>query len=175
MFGSVAPTVPPSTQEGQGQPAPAKIVDNRRPCPSQWAQTGPVRIVSMQDSNAATSATGGAGACNTCGACCRQESGTDRTTTTTRVSSSAVAIPLPPLFSHFFLPHMVPWYCESICDRRTLANAFFVFPDTRCPLACRYHDTAKVPISRLAPRTPARPELQNTHSILPMAYLCSHA
>ncbi|KAI0272095.1 hypothetical protein BGY98DRAFT_1099976 [Russula aff. rugulosa BPL654] len=28
--------------------------------------------------------------------------------------------------------------------------------DTGCPLACRYRDTAKVPISWLAPRTPAR-------------------
>ncbi|KAI0263307.1 hypothetical protein BGY98DRAFT_1047098, partial [Russula aff. rugulosa BPL654] len=70
---------------------------------------------------------------------------------------------------------MVPWWwwwcCGSVCDWWTLANdTFFFFPDTGCPLACRYRDTAKVPISRLAPRTRARSVLQNAHTFLSMAF-----
>ncbi|KAI0263332.1 hypothetical protein BGY98DRAFT_1192424 [Russula aff. rugulosa BPL654] len=58
-----------------------------------WAQTHTtsVSIVSMQDSNAATSATGGPGASGPRG----EQQGTDRMTKT-RVSSSAAAPPLPP-------------------------------------------------------------------------------
>ena len=67
-------------------------------------------------------------------------------------------------------PCMVPC-CKSVCDQCTLTYPFFFFPGTECPLACMpllYHDTAKVPISRLAPRTPARPVLENAHPSLPV-------
>ena len=36
--------------------------------------------------------------------------------------------------------------------------------------ACHYRDTAKVPISRLAPRAPARPVLENAHPFLPVSH-----
>ncbi|KAF8497822.1 hypothetical protein F5888DRAFT_1613094, partial [Russula emetica] len=70
------------------QQTPVPFSGGRKPTPRS------VRIVSMQDSNAATSATGaGAGG--------RREPGTDRTTTT-RVSSSARATPPPPFPSSSF-------------------------------------------------------------------------
>jgi hypothetical protein len=155
MFGSDGPPEHPgaaaaSASEDRQQQTPVPFSGGRKPTPRS------VRIVSMQDSNAATTATGTGG---------RREPGTDRTTTT-RVSSNAGA-PTPSF--PFLLPCMVPC-CESVCDRWTLANTFFFFPDTGCPLACRYRDTAKVPISRLAPRTPARPVLQNAHPFLSISH-----
>ena len=81
---------------------------------------------------------------------------------------------LPPsYFILLLLPYMVPWWdcCESVCAWFTLANdTFFFFPDTGCPLACRYRYTAKVPISGFAPQTPARSVLQNAHTFLSMVF-----
>jgi hypothetical protein len=45
-----------------------------------------------------------------------------------------------PSFILLLLPCIVPWCCESVCDRRALANPFF-FPD-------RYQMHACVPLSR---------------------------
>jgi hypothetical protein len=95
-----------------------------------------VRIVSMQDSNAATAAT-----CASAGGAGGREPGTDWTKTTR--PSPFFILPFLPFFLFLLLPCVVPF-----CDQRTLANPFF-FPDTRCPLACRYRDTAKVPIPGL--------------------------
>ncbi|KAF8497888.1 hypothetical protein F5888DRAFT_1803346 [Russula emetica] len=90
----LAPTVvqvPPSTQEGQ--PAPAKTVNNRRSCLSQVAQTlassaCKTRIPPIPPHDAGTGGAGG-----------RREPGTDRTTMT-RVSSSAGATPPPSFLLH---------------------------------------------------------------------------
>ena len=70
---------------------PVPFSGGRKPTPRS------VRIVSMQDSNAATTATGAGGGAG--GGSSRREMGTDRTTTT-RVSSSAGATPPlhPPSF-----------------------------------------------------------------------------
>ena len=84
-------------------------------------------------------------------------------------------MPLPlPFFINLLLhflssPYMVP-YRESVCDRSTLADPVFFFPDTGCPLACRRRGTDKVPTSRLVPRTPARPVLENAHPPLPVSH-----
>ncbi|KAF8497819.1 hypothetical protein F5888DRAFT_1906594 [Russula emetica] len=95
------PQVPPRTQEGQ-QPAPAMTVKQQQmPVPfSDGCKPTPhsVRIVSMQDSNAATTATdagtGGTGAGG------RREPGTDRTTTTMRTPDARLRadIATPPKF-----------------------------------------------------------------------------
>ena len=133
----------------------------------------------MQDSNAATSA-GGAGA----GGRHREHQGTDRTTTTLVSSNAGVTHlhPLPPPRPSFSLPF--PFFPSSsffharVWSRATKASAigalsptlFFFFPGAGCPLACRSRDTAKVPISRLAPRTPARPVLENAHLFLSVSH-----
>jgi hypothetical protein len=75
-----------SASEDRQRQTPVPFSGGRKPTPRS------VRIVSMQGSNAATTATGA-------GTGSRREPGTDRTTTT-RVSSSARATtPLPPPFS----------------------------------------------------------------------------
>jgi hypothetical protein len=45
--------------------------------------------------------------------------------------------------------------CESVCTRRTLADPSFFFSRTGYPLVCCHRGRAQVPISLLAPRTPA--------------------
>jgi hypothetical protein len=98
--------VPSTIQEQEGQPAPATIVNNRCPCLSSGGRKPIVSIVSMDDSNAATTPTGtGTGGRAGAGAGGCREPGTDRTTT--QVSSSAGAprpsfFPLLPFF--IFLP-----------------------------------------------------------------------
>ena len=101
-------------------PARGIVVNSRRPCLSQMGANPHVpRIVSMPDSNAASSATGGLGAGGRRG----EQQGTDRTTTT-RVSSTAG---VTPSHSYFFIlllfPYLVPWWCCCICvcDWWTLA------------------------------------------------------
>ena len=99
--------------------------------------------------------------------------GSEGQKTTTRVSSNAGAPPLItlPILFIFLLPLpcvMVPC-CESVCDRSTLTDPVFFFPDTGCPPARRHRGAAKVPISRLAPRTPARPVLENAPPFLPVS------
>jgi hypothetical protein len=68
-------------------------------------------------------------------------------------------LPLPSLipFLLFLPPPCMVSCCKSVCPQRTFANPFSFFSDTGCPLACRHPSPAHVPISRLAPRTPARP------------------
>ena len=81
--------------EGDRQPqTPVPFSGGRKPTPRS------VRIVSMQDSNAATSATGGPAGAGAGGAGSRRELGTDRT----RVSSSAGA---PPRSSSSFFCSLV--------------------------------------------------------------------
>ena len=128
MFGD-GRGVTPSTQgeEEEGQPAPATIVNSRRPCHSGGRKPTPrsVRIVSMQDSNAATSAAGGVGS----GGRHREHQGTDRTTTT-RVSSNAGAthphphtLPPPrPSFSFPFFPSS-SFFRARVWSRATKASA----------------------------------------------------
>ena len=99
MFGTDGPAGPPehpagasaSASEDRRQQTPVPFSGGRKPTPRS------VRIVSMQDSNAATTATGAGGGAG--GGSSRREMGTDRTTTT-RVSSSAGANPPlhPPSF-----------------------------------------------------------------------------
>ena len=86
-------------------------------------------------------------------------------------------LPLPffiILLLHFLSPPCMIPCRESVCDRSTLADPVFFFPDTGCPLACRRRGTDKVPTSRLVPRTPARPVLENAHSPLPVSHPCSY-
>ena len=132
-----------------------------------------VRIVSMQDSNAASATTPtGAGSGGRAGvgagAGGRLESGTDRTTTM-RVSSCADAPPPRPSSSSFFRSRVLWSRAVKVSAIGALANLVFFFPDTGCPPACRHRGPAKVPISRLAPRTPARPVLENPPPFLPVS------
>ena len=98
MFGSDGPAGPAehpagaNTSEDCRQQTHVPFSGGRKPTPCS------VRIISMQDSNAATTATGAGGAG---GGSSRRELGTDRTTTTTTwVSSNAGATPPlhPPSF-----------------------------------------------------------------------------
>ncbi|KAN0119010.1 hypothetical protein V8E52_004782 [Russula decolorans] len=73
-----------------------------------------------------------------------------------------MAVPeVPPLRLPSFIPFLLSFrslygsVLQSVCARRTLPVPFS-FLDTGCPLACRHRSPAHVPISRLAPRTPAR-------------------
>ena len=67
------------------------------------------------------------------------------------------------------LPCMV-LCCESVYAQRALANtSSFQTPDY--PLVCCHHGRAQVPISRLAPRTPARHVLEDALSLLPNSLL----
>ena len=102
-------------------------------------------------------------------------------TTTTRVSSSdpssqspVFILPFFPSSSFFRFRACIPMVpcCESVCDRGTLATLFPSSQTPDCPLACCYRDTAKIPISRLAPRTPARPVgvLENAHPLLAITH-----
>ena len=138
-----------------------------------WAQTHTtsVSIVSMQDSNAATSATGGPGASGPRG----EQQGTDRMTKMRVSCSAGVTTTSPPLA--LLQPSSAPLSGPvMVVTRKRLRlvdsrqHTFFFFPDTECPLACRYRDTAKVLISGLAPRALARPILQVAHTFLPMAF-----
>ena len=108
---------------GAGGPAGASSDDRQPPQTPMVPFSGgrkptprSVRIVSMQDSNAASATTPtGAGSGGRTGAGGRREPGTDRTTTT-RVSSSAGALPPPrpssssfPFSSSFFSRSRVLW------------------------------------------------------------------
>lgn len=87
-----------------------------------------------------------------------------RERTTTRVSSNAHTTPSPsspPSLRPLSFACMVPSAKTSAIGGP--ANPFLFSLDTGCSLSCRYRDTAKVLISQLAPRTPARPVLQNAH------------
>src|SRR6266852_278115 len=84
---------PASASEDRQQQTPVPFSGGRKPTPRS------VRIVSMQDSNAATSA-GGTGGAGGAGGRRREQQGTDRTTTT-RVSSSADVTPPRPSSSFF--------------------------------------------------------------------------
>jgi hypothetical protein len=97
--GAAAASASEDRQQHRHQ-TPVPFSGGRKPTPRS------VRIVSMQDSNAATSATGGAGAGS------RREPGTDRTTTT-RVSSSAGATP----------PPRPPFFCSRVWSRAAKASA----------------------------------------------------
>lgn len=68
---------------------------------------------------------------------------------------------------------------EGICNRKAPKKIpnffFFFFPDIRFLLVWGYRDTAKVPISLLAPQTLARPVLENAHQVhqlLPISHPC---
>jgi hypothetical protein len=56
--------------------------------------------------------------------------------------------------------------CDCICGRRTLTNSSLFFSGTRYPLVCCHRGRAQVPISWLAPRTPARHILEDALPLL---------
>jgi hypothetical protein len=110
-----------SASEDRQQQTPVPFSGGRKPTPRS------VRIVSMQDSNAAaataTTGPGGAGGAGGAGAGGRREPGTDRTTTT-RVSSSAGATPPPPPTSSF--PFFFPsssFFRSRVWSRNAKASA----------------------------------------------------
>ena len=117
MFGSDGPAEHPGggpSEDRQHQQTPVPFSGGRKPTPRS------VRIVSMQDSNAATTATG-AGASGPGG---RRETGTDRTTTT-RVSSSVGATLPPPRPSSSF-PFSFPspsFFRSRVWSRAAKASA----------------------------------------------------
>jgi len=109
-----------------------------------WAQTHTtsVSIVSMQDSNAATSATGGLGAGGRRG----EQQGTDRTTTT-RVSSTAGVTPSHPrTFSSFFCSLI--WSLGGVAAKASAIGG--LSPTTN--LLPRFQMPACVPLSRPPPK-----------------------
>ena len=133
MFGSDGPAGPAehpagaNTSEDCRQQTHVPFSGGRKPTPCS------VRIISMQDSNAATTATGAGGAG---GGSSRRELETDRTTTTTTlVSSNAGATPpLHPLLS------LVPMYGPPVLRKRlrwvdSRQQLFFLLPRHRMP-AC---------------------------------------
>ena len=79
------------------------------------------------------------------------------------VIPSFIFLPLPPCIIYGPVPRR---HLQS----EDFANLFHFFPDTGCPLAWGYGDTAKVPISQLAPRTPVRPVLENAHQLLLLVF-----
>ncbi len=143
----------PAASEDRQKQTPVSSSGGRKPT------TCSVRIVSFAVlySDAATTATGPSG---------HREPGTDGMTTT-QVSSVPVP-PLPPSPFFTFRSCALPGAAKASVIEGLSPTPFF-FPDTGCPLACRYGDTPKVPISWLPPRTPARPVLQNAHTFLPIS------
>ena len=81
-----------------------------------------------------------------------------------RVSHSARATHSP-LFSSFLLqpPCMIPC-SESVCTRGTLADFYIFFSGTAHPPVL----PLEVPISRIAPRTPARRVSEESEDALPL-------
>jgi hypothetical protein len=154
---------PPASGAGEGerlqQQTPVPFSGGRKPTPRS------VRIVSMQDSNAATSATGGPGA----GGCRGEQQGTDRTTTT-RVSRTA-GVTLPFVLLH---PSSAPLYGPVVVVRKRLRlvdsrqRHFFLLPRYRMP-AC-------VPLSRHGQSSDLWPCTSNSSAIRPSkrAYISTY-
>ena len=152
------------------------IVNHGRPLPfSGGRKPTPrsIRIVSMQDANVASATTPtGTGSDSRAGSGGHREPGTDRTTRTTQVSSSAGAPPLSrfPFYSSFFSRSHVLWSRAAKASViGALLPTLFSFPQTQ---DARLR-AAKVLISELAHRTPARPVLENTLRFL-FRFLFSH-
>jgi hypothetical protein len=141
MFGSDGPAEHhPGGSRGPGQaggasegdrrqqPTPVPFSGGRKPTPRS------MHIVSMQDSNAATSATGGLGA----GGCRGEQQGTDRTKTT-RVSGTAGVTPSHPrTFSSFFCSLI--WFLGGVAAKAAAIGGHspttnFLLPRHRMP-AC---------------------------------------
>ena len=130
---------PPASGASEGerlqQQTPVPFSGGRKPTPRS------VRIVSMQDSNAATSATGGPGAGGRRG----EQQGTDRTTTTRVSSTAGVTTTSPPRTSSSF-------FCSLIWSRGggAAANASAIggLSPTTLFLLPRHRMPACVPLSR---------------------------
>jgi hypothetical protein len=92
------------------------------------------------------------------------------------VSRSARAIHSPSFLLP--LPCMVPC-CESVRTRTTLSIPSYFFQTPGYPLDCCHRGRAQFPISRLAPRTPARHALEDalpllSNSLLNLAHIPLH-
>ena len=86
--------------------------------------------------------------------------------------SPVFILPFFPSSSFFRFRACIPVVpcCESVCDRRTPSTVFPSSQTPDCPLACRYRDTAKIPLTACTLNSCATRPRERTHPFLPITH-----